>query len=41
MTPSADCMLNHREFNLKLPITDESTISIEGSGDINVALMLV
>ena len=33
MTPAADCMI--RECNLKLRITDGSTRSIEGCGDIN------
>ena len=35
MTPSADCMINHRECILKLRIADGSTRSIEGYGDIN------
>jgi len=34
MTPSADCMLNYRECNLKLRIADGSTRSIEGYGDV-------
>ena len=37
MTPSADGMINYRECNLKLRITDGSTRTIEGSGDINFA----
>ena len=36
MTPSADCILNHGERNLKLRIADGSTRSIEGYGDKNV-----
>ncbi|CAM9607237.1 unnamed protein product, partial [Laminaria digitata] len=36
MTPSADCMTNYRECNLKLRIADRSTRSIEGYGDIRV-----
>ena len=35
MTPSADCMINYRECNLKLRIADGSTRSIEGYGDIS------
>ena len=35
MTPSADCMINYRECNLKLRIADGSTRSPEGYGDIN------
>ena len=34
MTPSADCILNYRECNLKLRIADGSTRSIEGYGDV-------
>ena len=34
MMPSADCMTNYRECNLKLRIADGSTRSIEGYGDI-------
>ena len=36
MTPSADCMLTYRVYNLKMCIADGSTRSIEGYGDINV-----
>ena len=35
MTPSADCMLNYREGNLKLRIDDGSTRSSKGFGDGN------
>lgn len=34
MTPSADCMVNYREFKLKLRIAHRSTRSIEIFGDI-------
>ena len=34
MTPSADCMINFRECNLKLRIADGSTRTIKGYGDI-------
>ena len=36
MTPSADCITNYRECNLKVCIGDGSTRSIERHGDINV-----
>ena len=35
MMPSADCMTNYRERNLKLSIADGSTRTIEGYGDVS------
>ena len=35
MTPSADHVIDYRECNLKLLITDGTTCSIEGYGEIN------
>ena len=37
MTPSADCMLNYREYNLKLRIADGSTRSMESRGSTEKA----
>ena len=36
MTPSANCMINYKECNMKPRIADGSTRSIEGYGDINL-----
>ena len=40
MTPSADCMINYRECNLKLRIADGSTRSIEGY-EVTVAVVTI
>ena len=37
MTPSADCMINNRECNLKVRTADGSTHSIERYGDITLS----